>query len=158
LDFILKKLPMQKHVQAAVHAMHMYGKRPLLGLWSLIISLPVHGAVITSAMLSGMAFGLPLKWTYYWVAVPVIVLAGAIPISPQGAGVMEAFAVLLTRRQGVTVSQAFALTMSIRIVQMLWNLTGGIFVLRGGYHAPTETEKKELEKDEDEDDKIEAAA
>jgi hypothetical protein len=61
---------------------------------------------------------------------------------------MEFFAILLTRSQGVTVSQAFALTMSIRIVQILWNLTGGILVLRGGYHAPTESEQHELAVDE----------
>ena len=97
-----------------------------------------------------MAFGLPLKWTYYWVAVPVIVLAGSIPISPQGAGVMEAFAVLLTRRQGVTVSQAFALVMAIRFAQIFWNLLASIFVLRGGYHAVTETEAEELEHDQEE--------
>ncbi len=145
LDFFLRKLPMQKQVRSAVDSMHLYGKRPGLALWTLVMSLPVHGAVVTSAMLAGIAFGLPLHWAYYWVAVPVIVLAGAIPISPQGAGVMEAFAILLTRNQGVTISQAFALTMSIRLVQILWNLTGGLFVLRGGFHAPTETEQKELE-------------
>ena len=78
----------------------------------------------------------------------VIVLAGSIPISPQGAGVMEFFAILLTKRQGCTVSQAFALTMSIRLVQILWNLTGGIFVLRGGFHTPTQDEQKSLEIDE----------
>jgi glycosyltransferase 2 family protein len=151
LDFILRKLPMQRQIRSAVDALHMYGKHPLLGLWALVVSFPVHGAVITSAMFAGMAFGLKLNWAYYWVCVPVIVLAGAIPISPQGAGVMEAFAVLLTRGRGVTVSQAFALTMSIRIVQVLWNLTGGIFVLRGGYHAPGEQEKKELDTDDDPD-------
>jgi len=102
-----------------------------------------------SAMFAGIAFGLPLHWAYYWVCVPVIVLAAAIPISPQGAGVMEAFAVLLTRRQGVTVSQAFALAMSIRIVQMLWNLTGVVFVIRGGYHAPSQKEAEEMEEDEE---------
>src|SRR6185437_2616597 len=100
LDFLLRKLPMQKHVQSAVEAMRLYGRHPLVGLWALIITLPVHATVITSAMLAGMAFGLPLHWAYYWVCVPVIVLSGSIPISPQGAGVMEAFAVLLTRRQG----------------------------------------------------------
>jgi uncharacterized membrane protein YbhN (UPF0104 family) len=126
--------------------MHLYGRRPLLGLWALVVSFPVQGTVITSAMFAGMAFGLPLHWQYYWVCVPVIVLAGAIPISPQGAGVMEAFAVLLTRRQGVTVSQAFALTMSIRLVQILWNLSGGIFVLRGGFHVPTDQEVKEVDR------------
>jgi uncharacterized protein (TIRG00374 family) len=145
LDFFLRKLPMQKQVRGAVDAMRQYGKRPMLGVWALIVSLPVHGAVVTSAMFAGLAFGLPLHWAYYWVAVPVIVLAGALPLSPQGAGVMEGFAVLLTRTQGVTVSQAFALTMSIRLVQVIWNLVGGLFVLRGGFHAPGDTEKRELE-------------
>ncbi len=158
LDFILRKLPKQKHVRSAVETMHMYGRHPWLVIWTLIASFPVHGAVVTSAMFAGMAFGLPLHRAYYWVCVPVIVLAGAIPISPQGAGVMEAFAVLLTRRQSVTISQAFALTMSIRLVQIIWNLTGGIFVLRGGFHAPTEKEAEELETDEDAGDvKVESA-
>jgi uncharacterized protein (TIRG00374 family) len=145
LDFFLRKLPMQKQVRGAIDTMHRYGQRPWLALWTLIVSLPVHGTVVTSAMFAGMAFGLPLHWTYYWVAVPVIVLAGALPGPPQGAGVMEFFAWLLTRGQGVTVSQAFALTMSIRMVQIIWNLTGGLFVLRGGFHAPTEGEQKELD-------------
>ncbi len=145
LDFVLKRLPMQKLVRSAVDTMHLYGRRPTLGVWALLVSLPVHGAVISSAMFAGMAFGLPLHWAYYWVAVPVIVLAGAIPISPQGAGVMEGFAVLLTQHQGVTVSQAFALTMSIRMVQILWNLTGGLFVLRGGFHAPDAGERAALD-------------
>jgi hypothetical protein len=152
MDFILKRLPAQKQVRAAVDTMHLYGKRPGLAIWSLVISFPVHGAVVSSAMFAGMAFGLPLHWAYYWVAVPVIVLAGAVPLSPQGAGVMEGFAVLLTRTQGVTVSQAFALTMSIRVVQIVWNLTGGLFVLRGGFHRPTEGEKQELDSLPPEDD------
>jgi uncharacterized protein (TIRG00374 family) len=145
LDFILKRLPMQKQVKSAIDTMHLYGRRPGLAAWSLVISLPVHAAVVSSAMFAGMAFGLPLHWAYYWVAVPVIVLAGAIPISPQGAGVMEGFAVLLTRNQGVTVSQAFALTMSIRMVQIIWNLSGGAFVLRGGFHAPDDQERDEVD-------------
>ena len=44
---------------------------------------------ILSASFAGMAFRLPLGMFYYWVVVPVVALVGAIPISPQGAGVME---------------------------------------------------------------------
>jgi hypothetical protein len=91
-----------------------------------------------------------MHWSYYWVCVPVIVLSGSVPISPQGAGVMEFFAILLTRSQGVTISQAFALTMSIRMVQIMWNLMGGIFVMRGGFHAPTTAEKQVMEGSDDE--------
>jgi uncharacterized membrane protein YbhN (UPF0104 family) len=96
-------------------------------------------------MLAGLAFGIlhdhPM---YYWVCVPVIVLSGSIPISPQGVGVMEGFAVLLLRPEGGTIAQAFALTMCIRMVSIFWNLTGGIFVLRGGFHAPTEAEQSSM--------------
>ena len=131
LDAILKRLPKQKQVRGAVDTMRRFGRRPGLSLWSLVVSFPVHATVVTSAMLAGMAFALPLHWAYYWVCVPVIVLAAAIPISFQGAGVMEYLTLLLTHSQGVTVSQAVALAMSVRVVQILWNLTGGVFVVRG---------------------------
>jgi uncharacterized protein (TIRG00374 family) len=148
LDFILRRLPMQRHVAKAIETMEIYKRHPMLILTAVLMTLPVHGTVVLSATLSGMALGLPLAARYYWVVVPVVVLAGSIPISPQGAGVMEFFAILLTRRQGCTVAQAFALTMSIRLVQILWNLTGGLFVLRGGFHVPTAGEQKTLQEDE----------
>jgi uncharacterized protein (TIRG00374 family) len=145
LEFILRRLPMQRHIEKAREVMRIYRRQPVLVLWTLIVTIPVHVTVIISALLAGEAFNLPLRPIYYFVAVPVIVLVGSIPISPQGAGVMEFFAIALTQKQGATVSQAFALTMSIRVVQVLWNLIGGIFVLRGGFHAPTESEQRELQ-------------
>lgn len=148
VEFILNKLPMQKQVTSAREVMRMYRQRPMLILWALLITIPVHVTVVISAILCGKAFGLPLRPMYYFSVVPVVVLVGSLPISPQGAGVMEFFAILLTQKQGATVSQAFALTMSIRVVQILWNLTGGIFVLRGGYHAPTDAEQKEMGEDQ----------
>lgn len=147
LNYLLTKLPMQTQVRKAVDAMEAYGRRPASVAWAFMLAFPVHVASILSATFAGKALGLPLPELYYWAVVPVIALVGAIPISPQGAGVMEFFAVQLTKGQGVTVSQAFALTMSIRLIQMLWNLVAGIFVLRGGYHAPTEKEAHDLETD-----------
>ncbi len=135
LDVLLARLPMQKQVQNAMVVMAIYRQRPGLMLWALMVTFPVHITVVLSALLAGRALGLPLSSGYYFVVVPVTVLVGAIPISPQGAGVMEFFAIKLTEKQGATVSQAFALTMAIRVVQILWNLTGGVFVLRGSYRA-----------------------
>jgi len=148
LDFILRRLPMQRQVEKAVAAMEIYRDRPMPLVTALAMSFPVHVTTILSATFAGWAFRLPLPVFYYWVVVPVVALAGAIPVSPQGAGVMEFFTVELTRRHGVTIGQAFVLTMSIRLVQVLWNLVAGVFVLRGGYHAPTEQEQEELEHDE----------
>jgi hypothetical protein len=146
-DPLIGRLPGQKHIRHVLDVMEIYRKRPGLILWALLVSLPVHITVVCSALLAGMAFGLPIQPMYYFVAVPVIVLVGAIPISPQGAGVMEFFAVLLLQKQGATVGQAVALTMSIRFVQILWNLVGGLWVALGGYHAPSVADKEDLESD-----------
>jgi len=148
LDWILGKMPKQVH--QAQEAMHLYGKRPGLAVAALLASFPVHGVVVTSALLAGMAFGLHIPWHYYWVVVPVTVLVAALPLAPQGAGVMEFFAIKMLEPLGCTVAEAVVLTMCIRLVQILWNLTGGLFVLRGGYHTPTKTEQRQVE-DEDED-------
>jgi uncharacterized protein (TIRG00374 family) len=141
LDFLIKRLPMQKQVQNALEVMEIYRTRPMLVLWAVIVTFPVHITVIISAYLACKSFGLQMGWLYYWAIVPVIVLSGALPISPQGAGVMEGCAILLTRARGLTVSQAVALTMSIRMVQIIWNMSGGIFVVRGGFHRPSDGEK-----------------
>ena len=138
LDFIINRLPMQQQVQTALQAIELYRQRPWLVLSTLVMTFPVHFTVIVSAMFVGTAFSLPLPLMYYWAAVPVIVLVGSIPISPQGAGVMEVLALQLTRVYGTSAGQAFAWTMSIRLIQILWNLIGGLFVFRGNYHPPSE--------------------
>jgi uncharacterized protein (TIRG00374 family) len=148
LDWLIVRLPKQKQVQNVMKSMELYRRHKPVVIGALVGSIPVHITVVVSAMLACKAFGLTIPGLYYFVAVPVIVLVGSIPISPQGAGVMEYFAFLLVSRYGGTVSQALALTMSIRMVQILWNLTGGIFVFRGGYHQPSEAEAAEMERDE----------
>ena len=82
LEFILRRLPMQRQVSKAIETMELYRKHWLAVVWAVLMTIPVHGTVVLSAMFAGMAFGLPMHWQYYWVAVPVIVLSGAIPISP----------------------------------------------------------------------------
>lgn len=148
-DPLVAKLPGSKHILHVLDVMEIYRGKPGLILWALLVTMPVHITVVISAMLAGMAFKLPIPAMFYFVVVPVVVLVGAIPISPQGAGVMEFFAVLLLQKEGATVGQAVVLTMSIRCVQILWNLVGGIWVALGGYHAPTTADKEQLEKDED---------
>ncbi|HET6249317.1 MAG TPA: lysylphosphatidylglycerol synthase transmembrane domain-containing protein [Tepidisphaeraceae bacterium] len=151
LDWLLKHMPMQKQLNHAVEAMELYGRRPKAAFMALVMTFPVHITTIICGTLAGIAFGIDrqhMPLTYYWTVVPVITLVAAIPISPQGAGVMEAFAILLTKDHGVTVTQAIGLTNALRFGQMFWNLLAGLFVLRGGYHAPNEAEQEEMESDE----------
>ncbi len=145
LNALVARVPMQTQVQKIIEVVRIYRQRPMLIFGTIMMTFPVHLTVVISAMLAGKAFDLPISTGYYFIVVPVVVLVGAIPLSPQGAGVMEAFAFYLTRSEGATVNQALALTMSIRLVGMFWNLLGGVFVLKGGYHTPTEKEQSDLE-------------
>ncbi len=136
LSAIIKRLPMQKQLEHVRDVGRVFRSNPWLIFWSLLITVPVHLTVVGSAWLAGEAFGLPISPAFYLVAVPVLVLVGAVPLTPGGVGVMEFFAVVLTATQGATVSEALALAMSIRLTQMSWNMVGGLFVLRGGFTAP----------------------
>ncbi len=144
-DSLMQRLPAQRQVASAWRVFSLYKRQPTVILSAVLVTVPVHLAVVAAGYFSGIAIGLDIPLTYYVVAVPVMVLMSAIPISPQGAGVMEFFAVLILQPQGATVSEAFALALCIRLVHILWNLTGGLFVLRGGYSAPSVQEQAELE-------------
>lgn len=137
LNWLVGRLPMQHHLAKVREAAQLYKRHAIRIPWWIAITLPVHIAVVVSAMIAGQAFGLNIALPYYFVCVPVMVLSAAIPISPQGAGVMEAIGFLLLAKQGATVSEVLALTLSIRFVQLLWNLIGGLAVLRGDFSAPT---------------------
>jgi uncharacterized protein (TIRG00374 family) len=133
---LLDRLPMQHHLGKVREAGRIYKQSWISILTWIVLTIPVHLTVVVSALLAGMAFGLSIKPGFYFVCVPVMVLSASIPISPQGAGVMEWIGFQLLSRQGALVSEVLALTLSIRIVQILWNLTGGIFVARGGFESP----------------------
>lgn len=149
LDFLINRLPMQHHLNKVREAGRIYKKSwPSVIMW-VVLTIPVHLTVVVSALLAGMGFGLSIKPGFYFVCVPVMVLSASIPISPQGAGVMEWIGFQLLSRQGALVSEVLALTLSIRIVQILWNLVGGIFVARGGFESPHGSLDDIADEDED---------
>ncbi len=149
LDFLMDRLPMQHHLNKVREAGRIYKASWVSCVWWVLLTIPVHLTVVVSALLAGMAFGLSIKPGFYFVCVPVMVLSASIPISPQGAGVMEWIGFQLLSRQGALVGEVLALTLSIRIVQILWNLTGGIFVARGGFESPHGSLDDIADEDED---------
>jgi glycosyltransferase 2 family protein len=138
-NWFVSKLPMQHHLDKVREAGRLYRKNVFKAAWWIALTFPIHITVVISAMIAGKAFGLGIAWPFYFVCVPVMVLVASLPISPQGAGVMEYFGFLLLAKQGATVSEVLALTLSIRFVQIFWNLIGGLFMLGGNFHAPTAT-------------------
>jgi hypothetical protein len=104
-------------------------------LGSILASLPVHLLLAISTYTAGLALGMTTPFGTMMAIVPVVVLVMAIPISPQGFGPTEFVAIkLLAHPPMATVNQVVVIFLIARLFQLMYSLSGGIFLLRGDIH------------------------
>ncbi|MEW6249295.1 MAG: lysylphosphatidylglycerol synthase transmembrane domain-containing protein [Planctomycetota bacterium] len=118
---------------------------------SLLITLALQAIVMVSAAAMGHALGMrgPGGWTtqllYFSIYVSIGFLLAAIPLTPQGIGVMETAYVKFFIRGGLnTASQALAFALAVRLIQLVWAIPGVLVPLLGA-HLPRRSELAELE-------------
>ena len=98
-----------------------------------LLSLLVQTLLALVAGCCARSLGAPIEPAVILVAMPLIFLAAAIPITWQGAGVMELAAIgMLVGDGGITVNQIVGMLLLYRGVEFVWSLVGAVPVLRGG--------------------------
>jgi uncharacterized protein (TIRG00374 family) len=102
--------------------------------------------VMVSVFVLARALGMEGSFTQYLIYVPIGFLIAAIPINPpQAIGVMEiAYVGFFASIGANTSSQAFALALGVRLIQLVWALPGVLVPLMGA-HLPSAAELKALE-------------
>lgn len=103
----------------------------LLFVKALWLSLVFHLLTIVNTAIVGMAVG----WTDFSLGslaavVPLILVVGAIPISPQGLGVQEGAFVYFLSQVGATPAQALAVGMVLRAKSIVLACLGGLVCIR----------------------------
>jgi hypothetical protein len=93
------------------------------------LSLLIHLSTIGANWLFAIALGLPLSPWDAFALVPLIVLAGQLPISPGGLGVREAAFVYFYGRLGVDAASAFAAGLVWLVALYLTGAIGAGFFL-----------------------------
>ncbi len=93
------------------------------------IALLFNLAMIGSYMALGAAFRLPLSWPVYFVVVPLLSLAQALPITPNGLGLREGGAVALLGLFGVTQTGSLSLALGYLTLLVLAGLVGAALTL-----------------------------
>lgn len=88
-------------------------------------------AIITVYVLS-LSIGLKVPIIYFFMFLPVISVASAIPISVAGLGIREAGFVLLFSKVGLTSAEALSLSLLVFTAMCGVNLIGGVEYLRIG--------------------------
>jgi uncharacterized membrane protein YbhN (UPF0104 family) len=122
-------------------AMVLYWRKPgsILTVFGLTVCMQLM--VITGFWLLGVNMGIETPVKYYYVFFTLTWTLGAIPVSLGGAGVVEAFLVLLfTQIAGTGEAAAWAIALCQRAVWMLASLPGAVIHLVGA-HLPAEIEK-----------------
>ena len=98
-----------------------------------LLSLLVQTMLALAAGCCARSLGAPIEPVVILVAMPLIFLAAAIPITWQGVGVMELAAIgLLVEGDGITVNQIVGMLLLYRGIEFTWSLVGAVPVVRGG--------------------------
>jgi uncharacterized protein (TIRG00374 family) len=143
---IVDRLPLAAQLQRIGQATLAMRSHKLLVTSSLLITFALQGTCIVSATIMAWAIGMQGSFDYFFIYIAVGFLIAAVPISPpQAIGVMESFYVWCFTADGLnTASQAFALAVAVRLIQLVWALPGVLVPLLGA-HLPRRAELLEIE-------------
>ena len=111
-------------------AMARYRARPATLLMVLLVSLGVQALRIVEAYLLGRGLGIDVELGYYFVFMPVGLLALLLPISIGGFGLPQGVIVWLLRPLGVPDPLSFALSTLIVVTGLVGTLPGALLYVR----------------------------
>ena len=141
LDALLKNLPLSGVLQKLDQAVYFYRTHKSgMVLW-LFLGVANHAVSVTSIMLVGEALDVGMEPYGYFVLIPIINIASAVPIGPAGWGVGEflygslfgAFGAKYVENaadpETVMATRAVALSVLYRLHLMAWSMVGGLLTL-----------------------------
>ncbi len=104
-------------------------------LCAVLLSLPVHVCQAMATTCAGWSLGMGLSAGLMLTVLPVLFLAGSVPLTYQGLGVMEALAVaMLLPSPLADANQLVSMLVMLRLFLILYALIGAVSVLRGNIH------------------------
>jgi len=108
--------------------------KPMI-LYAVLLSLPVHICQAMATTCAGWSLGMELSAGLMLTVLPVLFLAGSVPLTYQGLGVMEALAVaMLLPSPDASANQLVSMLVMLRLFLIMYGLIGAVFVLRGNIH------------------------
>lgn len=132
LDRLLRNIPPNSLPGKIDQAAVAYRDHKLDVTAAIFMSVPVHLLASTGMAMAGFAIGIEEPLGLLLTVLPVLALAGSVPLTYQGLGVMEGLgAVLLVDSH---FNHIVGMLMLARFYQVAYSLTGSLFLLRGDIH------------------------
>jgi uncharacterized membrane protein YbhN (UPF0104 family) len=105
---------------------YRYWENPRFMAASLAASFFIQLSVVIISMIIGLAVNVSVPWEYYFVFIPLVTVAGMVPISLNGLGVREGAYVYFLTQAGVANPQALAFAVLWLILNTSLNVLGGL--------------------------------
>lgn len=117
----LSKLPAGSKLALIDHAALSYRSRPWAVVAAVALSFVVHIFMTTATAMAGYAFGLDVPIGVLLTIVPVVLVAGSVPLTYQGVGVVEGLAVaLLVDPPMALENQVIGMFLMLRLFQLVF--------------------------------------
>ncbi len=134
VDWLLVKLPAKRFFASIDEAAFSYRGHINVVFTAVFMSVGIHISLVLATAAAGYALGIQTPLGLLMIVIPVTFLIGALPIAPQGIGVMEFFAVTMLAPSGALANQVVGMLIMIRVYQMVYSLVGSVFLLKGDIH------------------------
>jgi len=135
LEWWIRKLPFSNLMQSIDAAAVAYGHHQIAVRSAIAMSMFVHVMLATATALSGYALGMSTSYGVLLTVVPVIYMAGAVPLTYQGLGVMEGLGVaFLLHPDTATTNHIVGMFLLMRLYRVAFGLLGSTFLLGGEIH------------------------
>jgi uncharacterized membrane protein YbhN (UPF0104 family) len=105
---------------------YRYWENPRFMAVSLVVSFFIQLSVVIISMIIGRAVDVVIPWESYFVIIPLVTVAGMVPISLNGLGVREGAYVYFLAQAGVAAHQALAFAVLWLILITSLNVLGGL--------------------------------
>lgn len=125
-------------LEKAVAALQPYWDQPSVVLVALAYSFVIQILNVVTVALLGHALGIELPLIAYFIAVPLVALATASPISINGIGVREGGLAIMLAAYNLDRDSAVILGLSWTLIVMLCGLFGGVVYMLDSHRLPNE--------------------
>ena len=137
LDFLWRRLKAGKMFMPILHflartrdAVHRGARSKKVLLMSFALSLVFYGGAILTVWAAAKCFGVQPRITYLFATVPIVLVAGMLPISLNGLGITEAGFALLLQFSGVPAAESVGVGILLRARLFITALIGGLLFLK----------------------------
>lgn len=145
LQKLARRLPMQRHLEVVREAAQLYRRRWQALAKALVMTFGGQAIFISGIFLAGTSLSMHVPWFQYFLYVPLIYIIAAVPISPGGLGLTEAFFVTFFTPAGPSPSEVLALALVARLFPMIVSLPGIVVALTGAKLPKAAQMQAELE-------------